>query len=357
MSVGAGLAGWLGITKEVTWGTPLTTGMRFREFTSESMELSTESIQSEGIDAGNLAMRRDMEARNVTREAAGDIEFDMPTKGAGLWIQSMIGSWAAAAPLQLPTVSGVYRQIHVPDAIGAAESSLTIQKGVPGTDGVIIPFTYNGCVCTGWEWGAKVGEFLHTKVSFDAQDERTPQSLPNAGLAAATVVLPGQDGGLFHFAQGTLYTGATVSLSGGIWSIDSAVAMSNVTEFTVKQDIPRRTDRVFIGTNGLKAYQIPNGKREGTGSLSSEFAGQTEYQKFVNANLFAMSLEFVGPVVGLTTEHARMKVLLTSVAYEGESPKVDSYDLVEVSNDIDWKQPIGSAPLIQVLIDSTDVTI
>lgn len=357
MSVGAGLAGWLGIAKETTWATATTTGMRFREFTSESMELETENIQSEGIDAGNLAMRRDMEARVVTRQAAGDVEFDMPTKGAGLWWQSMIGSWAASAPTQLPTVSGVYRQIHVMDPIGAAESSLTIQKGVPGTDGTIIPFTYNGCVCTGWEVGAKVGEFLHAKVSYDAQDERTPASLPNAGLAAATVVLPGQDGGLFHFAQGTAYTGATVSLTSGIWSVDSAAALSNVTEFSIKQDIPRRTDRIFIGTNGLKAQQIPNGKREGSGSLSQEFAGQTQYQKFVNGELFALSLEFIGPVVGLTTEHARMKILLTSVAYEGESPKVDGYDLVEVGNDINWKQPIGSAPLIQVQIDSTDVTI
>lgn len=356
MSVGSGLAGWLGITKETTWGTPLTTGMRFPEFTSESLELSTESIQSEGIDAGNLFQRWDMEASNVTREASGDVELDFPTKGGGLWAQLAVGSWAAAAPTQIAT-SGVYKQIHVPDAIGAAEKSVTIQKGVPGTDGVIVPFTYNGCVPTSWEMSAKVGEFLHAKYSFDAQDERTPQSLPNAGLAAATVVQVAQDGGFFHFAQGTLYVGGTPTLVSGVWTIAAPTALSNVTEFTLKQDIPRRTDRVFIGTNGLKAYQIPNGKREGTGTLSSEFAGQTEYQKFVNATQFALLLEFVGPVVGSASEVAKMQILLSGVKYDGESPKVDGYDLVEVSNDIRWKLPIGGAPAIQMVIQSTDTTI
>jgi hypothetical protein len=331
MSIGSGLAGWLGIAKETTWGTPTTTGMRFREITGESLELKTENIQSEGIDAGNQAERWDMEASNVTRMSAGDVEFDMPTKGAGLWIQSMINSWLASAPVQL-TTSGVYQQIHVMDPIGSSESSLTIQKGVPGTDGVIVPVTYNGCVCTSWEVAAKVGEFLHAKLSYDGQDERTPTSTPTLGLAAATPTFPQQDGGFFHFAQGSLMVGGT-------------------------PDIPRSTERIFVGTNGLKAYQIPNGKRAGKGSLSAEFAGETEYQKFVNATQFALAMEFIGPVVGSASNHARMQILLSGVKYDGESPKIDGYDLIEVSRDIRWKLPIGSAPLVQVVIDSTDTAI
>jgi hypothetical protein len=356
MSIGSGLAGWLGIAKETTWGTPTTTGMRFREITGESLELKTENIQSEGIDAGNQAERWDMEASNVTRMSAGDVEFDMPTKGAGLWIQSMINSWLASAPVQL-TTSGVYQQIHVMDPIGSSESSLTIQKGVPGTDGVIVPVTYNGCVCTSWEVAAKVGEFLHAKLSYDGQDERTPTSTPTLGLAAATPTFPQQDGGFFHFAQGSLMVGGTPTLSGGIWSIAGPTALANVTEVTISQDIPRSTERIFVGTNGLKAYQIPNGKRAGKGSLSAEFAGETEYQKFVNATQFALAMEFIGPVVGSASNHARMQILLSGVKYDGESPKIDGYDLIEVSRDIRWKLPIGSAPLVQVVIDSTDTAI
>lgn len=353
MSVGSGLAGYLGIGKETTWGTAVAPS-RWREFTSESLEAKNKTIQSEGIDAGVLHERQDMEAANVTRDVSGDVEFDLPSKGLGLWVQAMISSWTAAAPVQIST-SGVYTQVHKPDPTGSAESSLTIQKGVPGSDGNVVPFTYNGCVVTGWELGCKVGEFAHVKLSLDGQDERTPNSTPTAGLAAGTPSYPTLDGGFFQFAEGQLLAGATLLQTGGIWDVTDAANMSNVTEATIKYEIPRKTDRFFWNSAGLKAYQIQNGKRKGSGSLTQEFVGDAEYQKYMNATGFALIMRFVGPIIGTSgTNRATFEILLPSVKYDGKSPTVGGMDVIEVTRDFRWKQPASAAPPIQVKILSSD---
>lgn len=356
MSVGSGLAAWLGIGKETTWGTAVTP-TRFREFNSEGLGVKPNTIQSEGIDAGGLYERMDMEAANVTIEGSGDVEFDLPSKGLGLWVQAMISSWAAAAPVQIST-SGVYTQVHVPDASGATEYSLTVQKGVPGSDGTVVPYTYPGCVMTSWELGCKVGEFAKLKASLDVMDERTPNSTPNAGLAAGTPSFPVLDGGFFQFAEAQLYAGAVVAQTGGIWDVTDATAVARVKEAMIKAEIPRKTDRFFWNSAGLKSYQIRNGKVKGSGSITQEFATDAEYQKFRNASQFALIMRFVGPIIGTSgTNRATFEILLPACKYNGKSPSVDGMDVLEVQNEFRWKQPATSAPSIQVKILSSDSAI
>lgn len=354
MVVGSGISSQLGFAPEGTWATPTTTAMRFIPFNKESLGLDTNMIQSEGLDAGGLYDRDDMYAR-VSRMAKGDFEFHTPSKGMGLIWQGAIGSWTAGVPTQIAT-SGVYTQVHQPGSHQG--KGLTIQKNAPDANGVSHAYTYNGCKFVDWELGCKVGEFATFKATVDGQDERTPTSAPVAGLALAAASFPAYDGGLFHFAEGQLLSGGTLSQTSGVWSVAGNAAVANVKDASVKQQTPMAIDRIFYNTAPLKQEQIENGKRKGTGQFTFEFGDETLYQQFRNDTAMVIVLKFVGPVIGSSgTNRATMEILLTSLRLEGESPKVGGPGIIECSSSFSWRQPASAAPPIQVTLTSSDSTI
>lgn len=355
LGIGSGLDAQIGFAPETTWGTPVTTGMRFFEYTEESLGSENNTVQGVGLTGGGLSLRAARRAR-TTRNASGDVTIECGTVGMPLLWQYAIGAHTAAG-VQIGT-TGVYDWLFKPGKHRG--KSLTVQKTVPNPiDGSTPAFTYTGCKITEWELSCAVDEIAMLKLSLDVQDERSTLSTPTPGLAMATASYPSMPAGLFHFAQGGLVSGSAVSEASGVWSIDSEAEIVNVTSATVKQTNPMKTDRFFFNSAGLKAEQIENDRRGGEGELSAEFSGLTQYEKFRNDTQLAIALRFVGDtVIGSSGANVPLLELLMPACFlTGESPKVGGPDVVEQNQPFTFLQPESTAPDIQIRYRSVDATI
>jgi hypothetical protein len=355
MTVGSGLSSQLVIVQETTWGTTpsLATAKAF-EFNKETLKLNKKVIQSKGLHAGGQSLRASRRAV-VSRQAGGDVEMDCPIDYLGVILMACLGSWGTV-PTQIAT-SGAYKGVHQRGPMsGATAKSLSIQKGAPEISSTVDAYTYNGCRVTSWEFNAKVDEFLGLKFTVDAQDERSTSSTPVAGPALATAAYSANETGMFHFAEGTLLSGGTLSQASGVWSVTGNAAEANVTEFTLKSTNPMATDRIFLNTSGLKQEQIDNDFFATTGTMKQEYSSVAQYERFRNDTELVLVLKFLGPVIGTGGEQATLEFLMTGVRLNGDSPMISGPDIVEIGGDFDLLDPVGAAPDLQVTYISKDVT-
>lgn len=189
MAVGSGLSATLGIATESTPGTPVAV-TRFVDFNSESMQLKKTTAQGQGVRGGTL-VRQSARRNYVARQASGDLNFDVPTNGFGLFLQHMLGSFATT-PTSLG--GGIYQQIHNTGSLQG--KSFTTQIVKPDTGGVLAgeAFTYPGCKITGWELSVGQGAQVGVKLTIDALDEATatnaitPTTMSSASIATATSI-------------------------------------------------------------------------------------------------------------------------------------------------------------------------
>lgn len=187
MTIGSGLAATAGIATETTPGTPVAVS-RFVEHNSESMSLKRHMVQGNGL-RGSL-FRRAARRYEVAREAAGDLSFDIPTNGLGLYLQHMLGSFSATAT-QI-SASTAYQQIHNTGSLQG--KTFTLQTTTPDTSGYAHPLTYPGCKIPSWEISAAQHGQATLKLSIDAMDEVTesqlvaPTTLSSSAIAAATSI-------------------------------------------------------------------------------------------------------------------------------------------------------------------------
>lgn len=169
MAVGAGLSSTLGIATETTPGTPVAV-TRFIEYDTETMGMKKTTVQGEGLRGGALVRRRARRSK-VGRQAGGDIKFDIPTNGFGLFLHHMLGSFSTT-PSSIG--GGLYQQIHNTGSL--AGKAFTTQIVKPDTTGVLAPeaFTYPGCKITSWEISIGQAGLVQVMLSIDAVDEATP---------------------------------------------------------------------------------------------------------------------------------------------------------------------------------------
>jgi hypothetical protein len=180
MAVGSGISATLGIATETTPGTPVAV-TRFTEFNSETMKMKKTAVQGQGLRGGAL-VRLQSRRNYVARQAAGDLAFDIPTSGFGLFLQHMLGSFSTT-PTSLG--GGLYQQIHNTGSLQG--KAFTTQLVKPDTSGVLAPeaFTYPGCKITGWELTAQQNQQVGIKLTIDALDEATSgNSITATALAA-----------------------------------------------------------------------------------------------------------------------------------------------------------------------------
>lgn len=315
MPVGSGLSAQVGFATETTVGT-IATPTKFVEFNSESLKLEKQIVQGAGLRGGGLVARASRRSY-TTKTAGGDIELDVATQGMGVLFTHMLGTSTSAL------VSGsAYQQVHT---VGQKTGkSFTTQKGVPQSDGTVKPFTYNGCKITEWELSCEVGGILTLSVTIDAWNETTATGLATASYPAAANV--------FHFAQGALVLGGTVSTASGVASLTGGTTVATVTSASVTGNSALKTDRFFFGSAGVKAEQIENGWSEFGGSLDAEFVNQaTVYDLFAADTPTALRLQFVGTTAISGAVFPTLEVLIPRVYFDGDTPQVGGPDVVGFS--------------------------
>lgn len=344
MAVGSGLSAQAGIVTEATPGTAVAV-TRFVEFDSESMSLKRHIAQGAGLRAGGLFQRGSRRIQ-VAREASGDITFDVPTNGLGIWLQHMIGSFGATAVV---TNGTGFKQIHNSGSLQG--KTFTTQVGVPDTTGTVNPFTYPGCKVTDWELTAAQHKQVSLKVSIDAFDEVTTTSgafaLQTASYGAAT--------GLFSFKDAAVLTGGTVTTVSGVLTA-TGTAVASCRNISIKGTTPLKTDRFFAGSQ-VKAEQLENDFRAVGGQLDLEFSTMANYQAYLADSSTVLQVNFVGGTIPGSTSQFQLSFFFPLVKFEdGVSPDVSGPDVVmtnvpfTVLND-------GTNPDMQVVYVSSDVAV
>lgn len=329
-TVGSGLAGQLVALNESTYGVaPTFTTPRTYEFKSEGLKLKKNTVQGAGLHgaSGTLPLY-DRTARRIvsTFEASGPITMDAPGNQLGFWLQHMLGSYGQtlATPTQIST-TGVYKQVHQPGSLQGF--SFAVQKGVPAVNGTVEPFTYVGCKVDSWTLSSEVNAIAQLALNLDSRNELggggNADPLNGSVPALAT---PAYTSGmqLFHFREGTIFTGGTPALTSGVVALSGETAAANVKKVSVTHAVALDKERFFIGSAGFKSEQIENGFRKISGSFDVEWlSSEAMYNAYAADTTTSLQLTFTGPIIGTSGSNTMLlDVIIPNIKLDGESPAI-----------------------------------
>lgn len=342
---GSGLSAQFGIATEAT---PLTPNAvtRFIEFDSETLALKRHIAQGVGLRSGKLFSRG---ARRilVAREAAGDVLFDVPSNGLGVFLQHMIGSFTTVAT-QIGTTAA-WQQIHNTGSLQG--KTFTAQKGAPSTDGTVNPFTYPGCKIADWDLVAAMHKQVTLKLTIDAVDE-----LPaGAGASALQTAVYGAGTGLFSFKDAQVLSGGTVSTVAGVLTA-TGTAVASCRNINLKGVNPFKNDRFFAGSQ-TKAESLENNVRAYTGALDLEFASMSTYNQYRVDGATVLQVNFTGPLITGTPTHEQLSFFYPYVAFDDSvSPTIAGPDIIIKSVPFTALDD-GTNGALQVVYVSSDVAV
>jgi hypothetical protein len=331
MAIGSGIASQLVYQDEVTYGVaPSFASAIPLEFKSETLELKKTTVQGQGLHGGGLY---DRAGRRVLTnyDAGGGISLDLQTRRLNKLLFAMLGSYgqSLATLTQIGTTT-VQKAVHAPGNLGG--HSLSFQKGIPTTDGTVMPFTYVGCKISDWTISVATGALASLDLTVDGRNE-----LGGAGNAdplngsvptlATFTTTPGMD--IFHFREANLLTG-TPSTTTGVTSLAGATTLANIKDASIKHTLAFDDTRYFLGGGGFAAEPIENGFRSITGSFTAEWlSAATMYNAFAGDTALALELKFTGPTVGTSGGAPELlDILIPNIKLDAESPKAGGPALV-----------------------------
>lgn len=365
-TIGAGIAAQLVALDEVTYGVaPTLTTPRTYEFKSESLELKKNVVQGEGLHgaAGTIPLYDRTLRRVVTTYAgSGNVTMDLPGNQLGFWLKHMLGSYGQtlSTPTQIST-TGVYTQVHQPGSLQG--HSFTVQVGVPATDGTVEPKSHVGCKVESWNISVEVNQIAQLALTLDTRNELMGANGGNGDplnastpALATTAYTTGMQ--LFHFREGTLYSGGTPTLTSGVVSLSGETAVGNVKKANVQHAVGLDKERYFLGSAGFKSEQLENAFRKISGSFDIEWlSAEAMYNAFAADTTTSLELKFVGPIIGTSGSNTMLlSIIVPNVRLEGESAKVGGPAVV--TQTVPWTGLDDQATTqIQVMLQSTDSTL
>jgi hypothetical protein len=232
----------IGYAKESTYGTPVTVN-RFSEFNKEEVTATYGRIESDGLRVGRRH-RSDTRFATYVEGAAGDLEFEVGTKGFGFWLDLMLGGSIVTTG---PTADGAYTHSAAGGSLNG--KAFTLQVGRPFYDGSSVqPFTYQGGKIGSWELSNDNSGLLICSLSCDFQSESTATALAAASYPTGV--------------ESMAWVGATVTIGG---------TQVDVTDLTIGHDNKLRTGRRYLRGNGLKKEPVREDFSETTFELSADF--------------------------------------------------------------------------------------
>jgi hypothetical protein len=343
MAIGSGLSSLFAMKTEVTPGTYLAPD-RFFETTDMDGDADLTYIEGSGLKSG-ARFKRNAQAGISRISATGTATMPMTMKNMGTMWKWMIGSTQVATQIVTTTA---WEQHHVPGATFTGISE-TIQQGKPDAAGVIQPFSYNGAKITDWEITIADGEEVMLKLTWDAWNCVTSQTLVSAAYVA--------NNDTWNFADCNIFKlGGTPSTAGGKTTIAGGTAVSTaVKSFTLKGTNHFATDRYGLGNAGTKLEQIENDFCEITGEFSGELNVAQMRAPFIAGTSTAIEIALTGPVIAGANNYLLAFIVPTAKLTEYSST-VSGPDMIDCAgtfkaydNEVD--------PVMQAKIVSTDVAI
>ena len=286
MAIRSGLAAQIGIGVESTVGTAATP-TRFYEFNDESIAMTIERIESEGLRTGNRVLRSD---RFVSGQKAieGSFSMDMTAGNTAILFKHALGAVATA---------GSY--VHTCTMSDPFGLGLTLEVGRPGNDGTVRAFTYAGCKINTLDLSVSVGELLSAEFGIIGTTAETIGSVTSASYGTGLELL--------HFA------GAAITVAGTAYPCK---------DFSLSVNNGLTGDRYVLGSQ-IAQQPIASSMAEVTGSLVAEFVDATAYNRVVNATTAA--------IVATFTDSASKSITVTVpvARFDGDTPTVGGPDILD----------------------------
>jgi hypothetical protein len=312
---------------ESTYGTAVAP-TRAYEAKADTFTRDVEYLQSVGFRRDMQTIRSDRDD-TISLGATGSIEFDLLNKGAGLLLQHVLGS--TSGPTQLGSTSA-YRSTFATTDIGPTGSS-TIQVSRVDSGGTLRPFTYEGCVATGFNIAQDLGSNLSFTLNFDAENEQT-------STGEGTPAYPSS-------ADPFNYTQAVIAIDGS--------AATNFTSFSLDGDLAMDTARRFLNGSATKSQPKRSGVPSYTGTITAEFASLTDYNKFVNGTEFSINASWNGAEIA-SPYNFECVISIPVAKFTGSTPVASLDSLTTVDLPFTVLDNGSSAP-ITMTYTSTDTSL
>jgi hypothetical protein len=328
MAIGSGLGAQIGIKDETTYGT-FAAPTKFIEFTKESLVLKKTTAQSAGIAASRLLP---LSSRRVLtrREVQGSIDFEVTNKSMGLLLQALMGT--TVTPVQQAATTA-YLQTHLLASV--AGKSLTIQKGVPLTTGVVTDKSFLGCKVTSGEFSCEVGGMLTATFEVDGKDCDEAQTLATASYPSMSP---------YHFGQMAVKTGA----------FGTETALDGIRKVSCKIERPQDTERFYAGQSGVKKEPVENDQVKISGSLETDYVATILDDLHTSDGATSFVWEFIGPIIASTYAET-FRITLPAIKLDEGPPVVDGFGVVKPSFNFTGLFDATNLPKIEYL--ATDVTL
>ncbi|MEI6202816.1 MAG: phage tail tube protein, partial [Enhydrobacter sp.] len=194
---------------------------------------------------------------------------------------------------------------------------LTVQVGRPDSSGTVQPFTYAGCKVDQLSLMNGVGDFLKAEMNIVGKSETT-------GTGLATAVYP-ITGGAASFAY-LNWTQGAITIAG------SPVGVVTDIKIDINNNI--KSDRYFLGAATMNEPIIA-AMTEISGSVTVEFDGLTNYNRFVNGTVAALTATWTGATAIESTTYPAVLVNLPNVRFDGDTPNVKGPDVI--THDLKFK--------------------
>lgn len=228
--------------EESTYGTAVTPTRTF-EYNSEGIEDSFGRTEGDPLRTGTQVARSDRFTPYFSG-AAGNVEFDVMSKGFGILLKHMLGGIATSGPAD----SSYTHTATMADLWG---KSLTVQVARPfNPSGTVQAFTYEGGKITEWTLSNSVEGNLVLECGFDFEQVSTATALASAAYPASM---------------------ENFTWAGGAILIGGSDAGFRVDEISIACNNGLNVDRRSITGGSSKKEPTINGRREITFSLSGDF--------------------------------------------------------------------------------------
>lgn len=326
----------VGYAAESVYGTPVTV-TRWLEFTDEGLDWKPNKVQGKGLRVGSRVGRSNRRVI-TTYDGGGSTSHEVMSKGFGIPFRAAFGAGASTL------VSGsTYQQNFTLDD---APSSLTIQKGVVDSTGTVQPYTFAGCMCKSLELSLDNAGILQAKFDWDAKNMATATAYAAPSYPAG--------GSLFHFAQGAITIGGTVTAPTTTALATGGTAVANVRDFSLNLDNAMGASRFNLGGSGLKGGAAPRGVRGLSGKMKVEVTDTVLRDAILADTELAVVLTLTSAET-LSTGVAQLSIWLPAVKFSGSMPQATG-DLVTVDLTFDVLDNLTASSPFMLSVRTSDVT-
>ena len=265
----------------------------------------------------------------VSLGATGSLELDVQNKGLGMLLQHLLG--AVSGPTQIGS-SAAYRTTASTNDVGPA-GSYTIQISRVDSGGTLRPYTYEGCVATGFTIAQEIGSPLNLNISYDAENEQTSTGEATPSYPSSTEVFN--------------YTDCVIAIDGS--------AATNFTSFSLEGDLGMKTDRRFLKGSATKSMPKRASVPSSTGTIAAEFADLTDYNKFINGTPFSINASWNGSSIESPYNY-EIVVEVPVAKFTGSTPVASLDDLTV--QELPWVAlDGGSSAAVTITYTSTDTSL